>query len=631
VSSAPYRRVSLGDLTPVVDAQPNGSFLVRAREPLGEYPARFTDRLVHWARVAPDRTLLAWRTHDDSWARLTFKEALEASRQIGQALLDRGLSAERPLAILSGNSREHLLLALAAQHVGVPFVPISPAYSLLSTDFGTLRQAVALITAGLVFVDNLKAFAPALNAVLDPDTELVTAGDAQSRRRTTPFGTLLATAVTGEVDRAHHAVGPDTIAKILFTSGSTGRPKGVINTHRMLCSNQQMILQAFRFLGDEPPVLVDWLPWHHTFGGNHNIGIVVYNGGSLYLDRGRPMPGAFAESVRNLKEIAPTVYMNVPKGFEELVRALRADADLAHTFFQRVRCLFYAAASLSQTLAEALQTIAVETCGERLLLITGLGATELAPMAICRPWDDQRANAIGLPVPGLDLKLLPIGDRYEVRVSGPNVMPGFWRQDELTRDAFDDDGFYRMGDAVRFVAEGDPSKGLVFDGRLAEDFKMSSGTWVHVGPLRARVIAHFSPFIRDAVVTGHDRGELGLLAVPDLEACRTLCPDLPIDAPAAAILGHPSVRTRIERMLTEFAVAASGSATRILRLILLEEPPSLDAQETTDKGSLNQRAILKRRAALVEALHADMPPPNVIVANLEQWSPVNALPRGRVH
>jgi feruloyl-CoA synthase len=296
-----------------------------------------------------------------------------------------------------------------------------------------------------------------------------------------------------------------------------------------------------------------------------------------------------------------------------------------------VRCLFYAAASLSQTLAEALQTIAVETCGERLLLITGLGATETAPMAICRPWDDQRANAIGLPVSGLDLKLLPIGDRFEVRVSGPNVMPGFWRQDELTRDAFDEEGFYRMGDAVRFIAEGDPSQGLVFDGRLAEDFKMSSGTWVHVGPLRARVIAHFSPYIRDAVVTGHGRGELGLLAVPDLEACRTLCPSLAIDAPAAAVLANHFVRARMAILLSQFALTASGSASRIVRLMLLEEPPSLDAQETTDKGSLNQRAILKRRAALVEALHADMPPPSVIVANLERWSPVNAVPRGRVH
>jgi feruloyl-CoA synthase len=407
-------------------------------------------------------------------------------------------------------------------------------------------------------------------------------------------------------------VAPDHVAKILFTSGSTGTPKGVINTHRMLCSNQQAILQTLPFLGDEPPVLVDWLPWHHTFGGNHNVGIVVYNGGSLYLDEGRPMPGAFDESVRNLHEVAPTFYLNVPKGYEELVRAFRADPPLASKFFNRVQVLFYAAAGLSQHVADELQEIAHATCGERLVLVTGLGATETAPMAICRPWASELSSAIGLPVPGVEAKLVPWGEKLEIRVRGPNVTPGYWRQDALTREAFDDEGFYCMGDAARPVDPRDLSKGLVFDGRIKEDFKLSTGTWVSVGPLRARILMHFAPYVRDAVIAGHDRDDVSMLVVPDLEACRALCPDLAASAPASAVIGHSGVRSCLRALLASFAAGGTGSATRLGRAIVLEEPPSLDAGEVTDKGSLNQRAILDRRRPLVDDLYADHPPPHVI-------------------
>jgi feruloyl-CoA synthase len=614
VSSHPYRHVSLGDLTPRVERRDDGSLRLTAREPLGPYPRRLTDRLVHWAAAAPDRTLLAWR-NGPAWDRLTFRDALESARSIGQALLGRGLSAERPIAILSGNSVQHLQLALAAQHVGIPFVPISPAYSLISTDFGSLKRALALMTPGLVFAQDEATFARAIDAVVAPGTEVVCVRRTPGSQRAIGFASFRETAPTAEVDRAYQAVGPETIAKVLFTSGSTGHPKGVINTHRMLCCNQQMILQAFRFLGDEPPVLVDWLPWHHTFGGNHNIGIVVYNGGSLYIDDGRPLPGAFAESARNLREIAPTVYLNVPKGYEELVTALAADRELARTFFTRVRCLFYAAASLSQPLADRLQEIATTTCGERLLLLTGLGATETAPMAICRPWDDARPSAIGLPVSGLEVKLLPAGERYEVRVKGPNVTPGLWRDPMLTRMAFDEEGFYRMGDAVRLVDADDPARGLLFDGRLAEDFKMSSGTWVHVGPLRTRIVAHFAPLVRDVVITGHNRGELGMLIFPDIEACRQICTDLPTSVAAVTVLEHQQVRERITRLLNQLAATATGSATRVVRAMLVSEPPSLDAHEVTDKGAINQRAVLTHRQTLVDLLHADTPPAGVIVAS----------------
>jgi feruloyl-CoA synthase len=612
LTRAPWRSVRLGDLTPIVDERRDGTIVLRAAQPLEAYPAVLTDRLSHWAAAAPERTLLGWRAGGERRG-ITYAGAMSAVRCVGQALLDRGLSAERPLAILSGNDMEHLLLALAAQHVGVPFAPISPAYSLVSRDFGSLKHVLSLLSPGLVFVSDAVRFARALESAVAPEVEVVTVSPGErTARSTTPFDALSVAVPTDEVERRHAAIAPDSVAKILFTSGSTGTPKGVINTHRMLCSNQQMILQTMPFLGDEPPVLVDWLPWHHTFGGNHNIGLVIYNGGSLYLDDGRPMAGAFDETVRNLREVAPTLYLNVPKGYEELAAALRADRRLAEKFFARVQALFYAAASLPQHVADELQDLAVRASGERLVFITGLGATETAPMAVCRPWPSELASAIGLPVPGVEARLVRSDEKLELRVRGPNVTPGYWRQEDLTRAAFDDEGFYCMGDAVRLAIPGDVSQGLIFDGRLKEDFKLSTGTWVSVGPLRARIVGHFAPYVRDAVIAGHDRDAVGMLAVPDLEACRTLCPDLPPDTSSRAIVSHAAVRQRIKTLLAEFAAEATGSATRLERAILLDDPPSLDAGETTDKGSLNQRVLLDRRRTLVDDLFAAVPPPNVI-------------------
>jgi feruloyl-CoA synthase len=613
--ASPWRSVRLGDLTPVVSECADGSIAIRAAQPLGDYPPTLTERLVHWAGAAPDRTLLAWRA-GNTYERITYRDTLSAARRLGQALVDRGLSAERPLAILSGNDVQHLLLAIAAQHAGIPYAPVSPAYSLLSTDFRALGHVLGLLSPGLVYVSDVGRFGPALQAVLPPDVELAAPasriGSAGGGRRVTPFEALLETEPGDELDARHGAIAPDSVAKILFTSGSTGAPKGVINTHRMLCSNQQMILQALPCLGDEPPVLVDWLPWHHTFGGNHNIGLVLYNGGSLYLDEGRPVPGGFGESVRNLHEVTPTIYLNVPKGYEELALALRRDGALARKFFARVQVLFYAAASLSQHVADELQAIAVETCGERLVFVTGLGSTETAPMAICRPWPSELAAAVGLPVPGVDVKLARVGEKLEARVRGPNVTPGYWRQDDLTRAAFDDEGFYCMGDAVRPADPRDLSTGLLFDGRIKEDFKLSTGTWVSVGPLRAKILVHFAPFVRDAVITGEARDELGMLVVPDLMACRALCTDLTVAAAPDAILRHAGVRQLMGSRLASFAAAATGSTTRVTKLIMLEEPPSLDAGEMTDKGSINQRAVLARRQALVDDLYAETSPPHVI-------------------
>lgn len=608
VCDKPWRRVRLGDLTPIVEPRADGTTIVRAAQRLESYPAVLTDRLAHWAGAAPDRTLLSWVQCADGRRRetLTYAAAFGAVRSLGQALLDHGVSAHRPLVILSGNDVHHLLLTLAAQHVGVPCAPISPAYSLVSREFAALKHVMSVLSPGLIFVADRPPFDRALAAVRQDtggDVGVITAADVDR---------LAATRASDEVERRHAAIQPDDVAKILFTSGSTGTPKGVINTHRMLCSNQQMILQTLPFLGDEPPVLVDWLPWHHTFGGNHNIGITIYNGGSLHIDGGRPLPGQFDESVRNLSEIAPTLYLNVPKGYEELVRALRADENFAEHFFGRVRVLFYAAASLAQHVSDELQSLAVAACGERLVLVTGLGSTETAPMAVCRPWPSELASAIGLPVPGVEVKLVKCGDKLELRIRGPNVTPGYWRQDALTRAAFDDEGYYAMGDAVRRADDADVSKGFLFDGRIKEDFKLSTGTWVSVGPLRARIVQHFAPFLRDAVITGENHDEVGMLAVLDVDACRQLCADLPAAAPAADVLRHRAVRSRLQALLDEFSRRATGSASRVTRALVLEEPPSLDAGEITDKGSLNQRAMIARRRAEVEALYAPDPPPAVI-------------------
>ncbi|MEO8259395.1 MAG: feruloyl-CoA synthase [Acidobacteriota bacterium] len=620
MATSRVRAVPLGPLSATLDRRADGTMLLRSRGELGGYPRRATERLAYWAGVAADRPMLAWRGAAGRFETLTYGDGFSAVQRLGAALIGRGLSADRPVAILSGNDREHALLVLAAQHVGIPVCPISPAYSSAPGDFVMLKHAMRLLTPGLVFAGNSGRVEAALAAAVPLDVEVVTGGGSAAaphgaagrRRRDTTFDELLSAEPTAAVAGAHARITPETIAKILLTSGSTALPKGVINTHRMLCSNQQMIAYVMPFLCDEPPILVDWLPWHHTFGGNHNLGLVLHHGGTLYIDEGRPLPALFPPTIRNLREIAPTVYLNVPRGYEELVKAMRQDDRLRVNFFSRLRLLFYAAAALSQHVLDALDALALETCGERLFMMTGLGATETAPMAICRTWESPLAGAIGVPVPQVEAKLVPTGGKLEIRVRGPNVTPGYWRREDLTRAAFDEEGFYRIGDAVRFVDPGDISRGLAFDGRLAEDFKLATGTWVNVGVLRARAVVHFAPYLRDFVVTGHDRNEIGVLAVPDVDACRALCPALPASAAGAEVLAQAAVRDWVCERLTSFAAASTGTSTRVTRAMILDEPPLLDALEVTDKGSLNQRAMLTRRAALVEELYAAVPSPRVV-------------------
>ena len=601
-TSAPLRKVALGPQDVIVEKRTDGCLLLRSPQPLGPYPDKITERLEHWAKVAPDRVLFAQRDAQGAWRKVTYAQALERARSIGEALLARHLSLERPIAILSGNDIEHALIGLGALYAGIPYAPISPAYSLVSTDFGRLRAIIDLITPGLVFAADGKAFGRAIEAVVPDDVEVVVTRNPTDRARN--FDQLGATP-TAKIDAAHDKVGPDTIAKFLFTSGSTGIPKCVINTQRMWCSNQVMLQQALAFMKDEPPVIVDWAPWHHTAGGNHDVGLTLFNGGTFYLDDGKPMPGAIEETIRNLKEIAPTWHFNVPKGYEAMLPFLRSDEQLRKMFFSRIKMLWFAGAALAQHVFEEMQQLAVEACGERILFSTGFGSTETAPFALARTWPTDNAANMGLPAAGMELKLVPNEGKLEARVRGPNITPGYWRQPEYTAQAYDDEGFYKLGDAFKFADPDHPREGLLFDGRIAEDFKLATGTWVHVGPLRARFVDHCAPYVRDVVIAGADRDDIAVLVFPNVDACKALCD-------GAGDVHHPKVRAHFVSMLTSLARASTGSSTKICRAILMDAAPSMDKGEMTDKGSINQRAVLKNYADLVAELYAPEPSPRVI-------------------
>lgn len=596
-----YRQVSIGR-GPVEVIEEGGALRMRSLEPLAELPARLLDRLVHWAQRRPEQTFVARRGADGQWQRISYAEMLRRTRAIAQRLLRLELSAERPLAILSGNDLEHLQLAFGALYAGIPYCPVSPAYSLMSEDLGKLRHVVDVLTPGLVFAADGDTFARAIQRVIPLDVPVVTVRGTLLDREAIGFDELLARPGGAEADAAFAASGPDSIAKFLFTSGSTKLPKAVVTTQRMLCANQQMLLQTFPVFGEEPPVLVDWLPWNHTFGGSHNVGIVLYNGGTLYIDDGKPTPQGIAETLRNLREISPTAYLTVPKGWEELVNALEQDSQLRECFFARIKLFFFAAAGLSQSIWDRLDRVAEQACGERIRMMAGLGMTETAPSCTFTTGPLSVAGYIGLPAPGCEVKLVPVGDKLEGRFRGPHVMPGYWRAPEQTREVFDEEGYYCSGDALKLADPANPQVGLMFDGRLAEDFKMSSGVFVSVGPLRTRVIMAGAPYVQDVVVAGPDRDCLGLMLFPHLPACRQLA-GLGESAPVERVLAAPAVRAWQQALLGQLNAQATGSASRIAWLCLLAEPPSVDKGEITDKGSINQRAVLLHRAAKLEALY----------------------------
>ena len=613
-SAHPLRAISFGNPTVTVERHDNGTIYLRPKAQLRDYPVRLTDRLHHWAKAEPNRVFMAERDAKGGWRQLTYAQLLTSARRIASALLVRGLSAEKPIVILSGNSIDHALLAFGALYAGIPFCPVSPAYSLVSRDYGKLGFLMKLLTPGLVFADDASKFSDALTANVSLGTEIVASRGAVPGRDVTRLSDLLATSEHPRLDAAHDAIGPDTIAKFLLTSGSTGNPKAVINTQRMICANQVMLRETLAFLKDEPPVIVDWLPWNHTFGGNHNIGLTLFNGGSMYLDEGKPMPGGIEESVRNLREISPTVYFNVPKGYESLLPYLREDSALRTKFFGRLHAMFFSGAALSPFVWNSLDELAVQETGFRVPMLTGLGATETSPFFMSVRPATSRSGHVGLPVLGNDAKLLPNNGKLEVRAKGPNVTPGYWRQPELTAAAFDEEGFYKFGDALKPADANDFDAGFDFDGRIAEDFKLASGTWVSVGPLRARFVASCAPLVRDVVIAGINRDDISALVILDLDGCRLINPNLPSDDIAAAA-SDPAIRAAFRERLQKLLASATGSSSRIARAVLLDTPLSIDRGEVTDKGSINQRAVLEHRGALIEALYSPSPPAQVITLN----------------
>ena len=601
-----YRPLTFGVTRVALREGSAGVRYLRAEQSLESYPERLADRLQHWAQVAPDRIFMARRIPREDgtlgdWREITYAQAWASARSIAQALIDRKLSADRPVAVLSENGLEHALVALGCLVAGVPHVPVSPPYSLVSTDYAKLRHVLATTTPGLVFAADGNKYARAIAAAVPAGTEVALASGAVPGRDTTPFAQLLATPATAAVDAAMQATGPDTITKFLFTSGSTKQPKAVVNTNRMWCANQQQMTQSMPVLAEQPLVLVDWLPWNHTFGGNHNFGMTVFHGGTLYIDDGKPTPALMHETLRNLREIAPTVYFNVPTGFEAIANAMKTDDALRKNLLSRVRMFFYAGAALAQPVWDALHETQEREVGERIVMGTGLGMTESSPFAIFVTNPHVRAGDLGVPTPGLELKLVDMQGKTEVRYKGPNITPGYWRALDDTHGAFDEEGFFSTGDAVKWIDENNIHLGLKFDGRIAEDFKLATGTFVSVGPMRAKIIAAGAPYIQDAVLTGINLKEVGAMVFPT-PAVRALS-GLPAGAPLSEVLAHPAVVAKFQEIADKLAETATGSANRIARMCLLSEPPTIDRGEITDKGSINQRAVLTHRADIVAALH----------------------------
>jgi feruloyl-CoA synthase len=607
MTQAKFRPLKFGVTRVEVRDGQSGTHYLKAEQALQDFPDRMTDRLRHWAEQEPERTMFARRVKQadgslGDWRHISYQEAWTTARNIAQGLIDRGLNAERPVAILSENSLEHAMLALGCMLAGVPFVPTSPPYSLISVDYDKLKHVLKTVTPALVFAQD-ERYAKAITATMGDDIEVVMANGSVPGRTTTSFAQLCAVPATDAVDRAIAATGPDTIVKFLFTSGSTKLPKAVINTNRMCCANQQQMTQSMPVLAEKPLVLVDWLPWNHTFGGNHNFGMVMFHGGTMYIDDGKPTPALMHETLRNLREIAPTVYFNVPTGFEAIANAMKTDDGLRNTLLSRVKMFFYAGAALAQPIWDSLYESQEREIGERIVMGTGLGMTESGPFGLFVTSPSVRAGDLGVPTPGLELKLVDTDGKTEVRYRGPNITPGYWRAPNETAEAFDEEGFFKTGDAVKWIDETDVHLGLKFDGRIAEDFKLATGTFVSVGPLRGKIIAAGAPYIQDAVLTGINLKEVGAM-VFTTPRVRELA-GMPESTPLADVLAAPAVLAKFQEVVNELSANSTGSANRIARMCLLSEPPTIDKGEITDKGSINQRSVLHHRADTVAALHED--------------------------
>jgi feruloyl-CoA synthase len=609
-TTAPLRPIAYGRPQIVWEKDPDGSLRCRSTEPLRPHDPSLAQLFRAAVERNPAGLFLAERDGDGAWRKLRYEEAREQVDALAQALLERGLSAEHPLMILSGNSIDHALITLAGHTAGIPVAPISVAYSLQSQDHAKLKHIAELLEPGLVYVSDTGPFAKALAAIDLGKSEIVAARNGANLERVTSFDQMAQSRPGATLAQAAQSIGADTIAKFLFTSGSTGLPKGVINTHGMLTANQEQLAQIWPFVEDAPLVLLDWLPWNHTFGANHNFNLVLRHAGTLFIDGGRPVPGMIELTARNLSEVSPTVYFNVPAGYAMLLPSLEKDEALARTFFAKLRLIFYAGAALPQDLWDRLEAVSMRTTGERVPMTSSWGTTETAPLATAAHFVIEHAGPIGVPVPGVELKLVPSGEKLEVRVRGPNVTPGYWKRPDLTADAFDADGFYKPGDAVRFASPSNPHKGIAFDGRLTEDFKLTTGTWVHVGALRVGALAAASPALQDAVIAGENREFISILAWLNAAGCQKLAGG---EAPLCELARHVAVREHVARTIAKWNSAHAGSSQRIARVLLLPDAPSIDHNEITDKGYVNQRLALARRKAEVERLYCTQPDADVIV------------------
>jgi len=608
--TAPLRPIAYAEPHIACRKAPDGSLRLRSTTPLAAYEPSLARLFRNATERNPDGLFLAERDATASWRELTYEEARGLVDALAQGLIERGLSAERPVMILSGNSVDHALLTLAGHTAGIPVAPISVAYSLQSQDHAKLKYIAALLEPGLIYVADTGPFARSLAALDLAGVEILAGSNGAGLSGVTLFETMEETHPGPSLEAAVAAIRPDTIAKFLFTSGSTGLPKGVINTHGMLTANQQQLAHIWPFLDEAPLTLLDWLPWNHTFGANHNFNLVLRHAGTLFIDGGRPVPGLIEQTVRNLGEISPTIYFNVPAGYAALLPYLEQDEAVAHSFFAKLRLIFYAGAALPQDLWARLEAVSERVTGQRVPMTSSWGTTETSPLATAAHFIINRAGPIGVPVPGVELKLVPAGQKLEVRVRGPNVTPGYWKRPDLTADAFDEEGFYKPGDAVRFADRADPAQGIVFDGRLTEDFKLTTGTWVAVGALRVGVLAASSPVLQDAIVAGENRASIGLLAWLNAGGCQRLTG---AECSLPELARHPAVREHVRGALARWNAGHRGSSERIARVILLPDAPSIDANEITDKGYINQRLALERRRADVDRLFAEPSDGDVIV------------------
>ncbi len=603
-----FMEIALGPQQVRKTVSEDGTIHIQSTIPLQDHPDRITERLVQWAGNRPDQTFLAEKDAHGNWTEYSYARVLALVQSIGQYLLESNVTTEKPLVILSGNSVSHGLMALGALHVGLPYTPVAPAYSLKATDYTKLRHVIEQLTPGLFFVEDGQTYENALKAV---GGGIPVVAVNRPVKDATPFGSVLTTKVTDQVAKSHEKVGSGTVAKVLFTSGSTGMPKGVINTHGNITTNWQQITQTFPFMKDDF-VIIDWLPWNHTFGGNHNFGLTLYNGGTMYLDDGNPTPGGIRKTVENLKEIAPTTYFNVPKGFNELINYLRDDGALREKFFSRLQMLFYAGAGMPQHTWNALEELAVKATGKKVFIGTGLGCTESSPSALFSTKLGGHSGLLGLPVPGMALKMKPNNGKMEAHFKGGNVTPGYWRDDELTAGAFDEEGYYRTGDALKFEDPEDVKRGLVFDGRIKEDFKLDTGTWVHVGAIRNQLIAMSEGLITDAVITGLDRPFIGAIVFPDVELC---CRRLNKKLPLAELAVNPALKDAFQGILDQIASKSTGSANLVKRILLADFELQHDTGELTDKGSVNQRKVLELRQDQVEKIYSAEAVENLVETN----------------